>query len=73
MAQAMDLAPNADLAQAVHDMSARLHLPTGLAALGVSEAMFDGVIAHAQLDHCHQAIPRLASAEDYRRMLAESM
>lgn len=73
MAQAMGLAPGADLAKAVHDMSARLGLPTGLAAMGVTEAMFDGVIAHAQLDHCHQTNPRIASADDYRRMLAESM
>ncbi len=73
MAQAMGLPAGADVAQAVHDMSARLGLPTGLAAMGVTEDMFDGVIAHAQLDHCHQTNPRIASAEDYRRMLAESM
>ncbi len=73
MAQAMGLPAGADVAQAVHDMSARLGLPTGLAAMGVTEDMFDGVITHAQLDHCHQTNPRIASAEDYRRMLAESM
>jgi len=73
MAQAMGLPPGADVAEAVHAMSARLGLPTGLAAMGVTERLFDGVIAHALLDHCHKTNPRIASADDYRRMLAESM
>ena len=73
MAQAMGLPPGADVAQAVHDMSARLGLPSGLAAMGVTEAQFDHVIEHAQRDHCHQTNPRLATAQDYRQMLVESM
>lgn len=73
MAQAMGLEKSADVAQAVHDMTARLGLPTGLAAMGVTEDMFDAVIEHALLDHCHKTNPRIASADDYRRMLNESM
>ncbi|MBK6866974.1 MAG: iron-containing alcohol dehydrogenase [Burkholderiales bacterium] len=72
MAQAMGLAAGADVAQAVRDMTARLGLPTGLRAMGVTEAMFNRVVEHALLDHCHQTNPRIASAEDYRRMLVES-
>ena len=73
MAQAMGLEKSAAVAQAVHDMTARLGLPTGLAAMGVTEDMFDAVIEHALLDHCHKTNPRIASADDYRRMLNESM
>ena len=73
MGQAMGLPAGADVAQAVRDMTARLGLPTGLRAMGVTEAMFDQIIEHALRDHCHQTNPRIASAEDYRRMLAESM
>lgn len=73
MAQAMGLEKGADVAQAVHDMTARLGLPTGLAAMGVTEDMFDAVIEHALLDHCHKTNPRIASPEDYRAMLVESM
>lgn len=73
MAQAMGLPAGADVAQAVRDMTARLGLPTGLRAMGVTEAMFDQIIEHALRDHCHQTNPRIASAEDYRRMLVESM
>ena len=73
MAQAMGLDSAADVAQAVHDMTARLGLPTGLAALGVTASMFDAITEHALLDHCHKTNPRLATAEDYRQMLQESM
>ena len=73
MAQAMGLEKSADVAQAVHDMTARLGLPTGLRAMGVTEDLFDAVIEHALLDHCHKTNPRIASPEDYRAMLVESM
>ena len=73
MAQAMGLPAGSDVAEAVRDMTARLGLPTGLAAMGVTEDLWAGVIEHAQLDHCHKTNPRIASADDYRQMLAESM
>ncbi|MEZ5608771.1 MAG: iron-containing alcohol dehydrogenase [Burkholderiaceae bacterium] len=73
MAQAMGLDAGADVAAAVKAMSARLGLPAGLRELGVTEAMFEPIIHHALLDHCHKTNPRIASPEDYRRMLAESM
>ena len=73
MAQAMGLPAGSDVADAVQDMTARLGLPTGLAAMGVTEDLWAGVIEHAQLDHCHKTNPRIASADDYRQMLAESM
>lgn len=71
--RAMHLPADADVAQAVHDMTARLGLPTGLRQMGVTEDMFDKVIAGALADHCHKTNPKEASAEDYRRMLAASM
>jgi alcohol dehydrogenase class IV len=54
-------------------MSARLGLPTGLAAMGVTESMFDDVIRGAMADHCHKTNPREASVQDYREMLLASM
>jgi 4-hydroxybutyrate dehydrogenase len=73
MAQAMGLGSTADLGPAIRDMNARLGLPGGLAALGVTEAVFDRVIEGALADHCHKTNPRLASADDYRDMLQASM
>ena len=73
MAQAMGLSTGADVPQALAEMNSRLGLPTGLAALGVHQAEFDRVISGALADHCHGTNPRIASAEDYREMLRESL
>ena len=77
MAHAMGLADcdpeGRAIGEAIRAMNARLGLPGGLRAMGVDEAMFDRIIEHALVDHCHKTNPRLASAEDYRRMLAASL
>jgi 4-hydroxybutyrate dehydrogenase len=73
MAQAMGLGSASDLGPAIGDMNARLGLPSGLAAMGVTPELFDRVIDGALADHCHKTNPRLASAEDYRQMLQASM
>lgn len=73
MAHAMGLASGSDVPEAVKDMSARLGLPSGLAAMGVTPELFDRVIEGALADHCHKTNPRLASAHDYRAMLHASM
>ncbi|MBS0340404.1 MAG: iron-containing alcohol dehydrogenase [Proteobacteria bacterium] len=73
MAQAMRLDTAADLGPAIRDMNARLGLPNGLAEMGVTPAMFEGIIDGAMADHCHKTNPRLASREDYKRMLEASM
>ncbi|MDP3811609.1 MAG: iron-containing alcohol dehydrogenase [Hydrogenophaga sp.] len=73
MAQAMGLSSGGDVAEAVTEMNARLGLPTGLAAMGVTPDLFDKVIEGAMADHCHKTNPRLATAEDYRAMLQAAM
>ena len=77
MAQAMGIdsedGTGKAVASAIRDMNARLGLPRGLSALGVTPEVFDRVIAGAMADHCHKTNPRLASADDYRRMLHESL
>lgn len=69
---AMRLSENADVADAVTRMCARLALPPGLAQVGVKKEMFDTVIQGALLDHCHKTNPREASAEEYRQLLSDS-
>ena len=68
-----DYADGVAVAQAVFDMTARLGLPTGLRAMAVTDDLFEEIIDHALLDHCHATNPRLASRDDYRRLLQESM
>lgn len=77
MAHAMGLGTcdrrGTELIQALLSMNARLGLPSGLAAMGVSPDQFDRIIEHAMLDHCHKTNPRLASAGDYQEMLTSSL
>jgi len=73
MARAMNLSSGNDIPEAIQDMSARLGLPAGLAAMGVTPDVFDKVIEGALADHCHLTNPRLATARDYREMLQASM
>jgi alcohol dehydrogenase class IV len=73
MAQAMNLDSAGDIGEAIKDMNARLGLPSGLHAMGVTESQFDQVIPGALADHCHKTNPRLASADDYRAMLQQAM
>jgi alcohol dehydrogenase class IV len=61
------------VANAIRDMNGRLCLPSGLAALGVTTDMFDRTIDGAIADHCHKTNPRLATRDDYRRMLSDSL
>ena len=77
MAHAMGIGPcdskGTELAEAIREMNARLGLAPGLAALGVTEDLFERVIDGAMVDHCHKTNPRLATRDDYREMLAASM
>ncbi len=73
MARAMGLASASDIGAAITDMNARLGLPTGLAAMGVQASQFDQIITGALADHCHKTNPRIATAEEYRAMLAQAM
>ena len=61
------------IAAAVIGMNHRLGLPSGLKALGVTSDLFDSVIEGALADHCHKLNPRLATAEEYRQMLHDSL
>lgn len=62
-----------EVAQAVTALNQRLGLPTGLAALGVTEADYDRIIDGAMADHCHKTNPREASRDDYVAMLRQAM
>ena len=73
MAHAMGLSSASDIPEAIRDMNARLGLPTGLAAMGVTPDLFDSIIQGALADHCHKTNPRVATPEEYREILRQSM
>lgn len=68
-----DDAEGEELAAALRSLNGRLGLPSGLAALGLTPAVFEAVIDGAMADHCHKTNPRLATRDDYRQMLVESL
>ena len=74
LAQAMGLAgSDADVvAEAISALNARLGLPGGLAAMEVGPELDDRIIERALVDHCHKTNPRIASADEYRALLAAS-
>jgi 4-hydroxybutyrate dehydrogenase len=73
MAHAMGLQSANDIPEAIKAMNARLGLPTGLAAMGVKTDLFDPIITGALADHCHKTNPRIATADEYREMLGQSL
>jgi 4-hydroxybutyrate dehydrogenase len=73
MASAMALGSGAEVGPAVRAMTERLGLPTGLAQLGVTRAMFPDIVRGALKDHSHRTNPRVASDTDYEAMLEASM
>lgn len=73
LAQAMNLDSAGDIGPAIRDMNARLGLPDGLRAMGVTESRFGQIVTGALADHCHKTNPRIAGEEDYLAMLEQSM
>jgi 4-hydroxybutyrate dehydrogenase len=75
MAYAMGLGEGrgGDIPSAVKDMNARLGLPSGLAAMGVSSQQFGTIIDGALADHCHKTNPVIANTSQYIELLTLSM
>ncbi len=77
MAHAMGLQKSDDsgdvVAEAIRAMNASLGLPSGLAALGVTPALYERIVDGAIADHCHKTNPRIATRDDYVRMFEDSM
>jgi alcohol dehydrogenase class IV len=56
----------------VADLVARLGLPAGLSALGVTDAMMQRVAEAAPKDHCHATTPRKPTVAEYLDILREA-
>ena len=70
--RAMGLAGDGKVDQFIARINADIGLPNGLAAMGVPESFIDETIAKAMKDHCHGTNPRVATPDEYRRMIRES-
>jgi len=73
MAYAMGLADASEIGPAIKAMTSRLGLPASLSELGINRDMFPKIIEGALADHSHNTNPRLASEQDYFRILEASL
>jgi hypothetical protein len=73
MAQVMGLATGSDVADAIQALNARLGLPPGLRAMGVTPEILPAMAEHATKDHCTNTNPRAASAADYLALFQAAM
>ncbi|MGL4240142.1 MAG: iron-containing alcohol dehydrogenase, partial [Beijerinckiaceae bacterium] len=67
--RAMKLAEAADVADAVHDLVARLKLPLTLSEMGAPSQVLPSIAASAMLDHCHPTNARTATEAEYLGLL----
>jgi alcohol dehydrogenase class IV len=56
----------------ISELNQDIGMPSGLGAMGVTEAMMDKVSGEALKDHCHATNPRLATREDYLEIMRQS-
>lgn len=61
-----------DPAEQCAALNARLGMPSGLTAMGVTEAMMEQVSHAAMKDHCHGTNPRIATQQQYLEILRGS-
>lgn len=73
MAEAMQLAPGTDLADAVTRRNAALGLPGGLQAMGVTEAMVADLVPFAVADLSSRTNPKPAAAGDYEALFQAAL
>ncbi|MCY4263476.1 MAG: iron-containing alcohol dehydrogenase [Gammaproteobacteria bacterium] len=71
--QAMGLSPDADLASEVEQMNADIGLPSGLAAMGLSEELIDDMVPHAVADMATMTNPKPINAEDFSELFRLAM
>jgi alcohol dehydrogenase class IV len=69
----MGLKPGADVADAIQDLNARLGLPAGLTAMGVSADILPAMAEAAVKDHCNGTNPRKAGVADYVGLFQAAM
>ncbi|MBM3620104.1 MAG: iron-containing alcohol dehydrogenase [Alphaproteobacteria bacterium] len=73
IAMAIGLAPRADLAEAVTMMNRSIGLPAGLAEMGVSAEMIDGLAEFATRDLASRTNPRPVTRADYTELFHQAL
>ena len=71
--RAIGLPADADLADYISGLNARLGLPAGLRDMGVTEDVLPAMVVGALADHSNATNPREASQTDYEHLFQEAM
>jgi len=70
--QAIGLPKGSDLAKWSRALMQRLHMPSGLKEMGIPEGDLDDIAHKASKENAAKTNPRLATADDYLKMLHAS-
>ena len=54
-------------------LNQEIGLPNGLAAMGVTEEMIPGLVAHSMTDPSNATTPRLPNQNEWERLFLEAM
>jgi 4-hydroxybutyrate dehydrogenase len=57
---------------AIEQLNRDIAMPSGLKAMGVTDAMMETVSHEALKDHCHGTNPRMATQTDYLAIMRDS-
>jgi alcohol dehydrogenase class IV len=71
--RAMGKDSSADLADEIEALNQEIGLPNGLAAMGVTEEMIPGLVAHSMTDPSNATTPRLPNQNEWERLFLEAM
>ena len=72
LAEAMGLAPDTDLAEAVENLNRELGLPASLKEMGVPREVLPAMVEGALADHSNASNPRPVSRADYEALFDEA-
>ena len=73
ISRAMGKDESTDLADEIEKLNEKIGLPSGLAAMGVTEDMIPGLVAHSMTDPSNMTTPRLPSQDEWEKLFLEAM
>jgi alcohol dehydrogenase class IV len=73
ISRAMGKDESTDLADEIEKLNEKIGLPSGLAAMGVTEGMIPDLVAHSVTDPSNMTTPRLPSQDEWEKLFLEAM
>ena len=71
--RAMGKNSSVDLADEIEILNQEIGLPNGLGAMGVTEEMIPGLVAHSMTDPSNATTPRLPSQDEWEKLFLDAM